>query len=311
MGDARAAMNQPEGTLASLGKPTNPIGRAQPVEPDAAFPDLEAEEGHEAIPWRGQTVEQVSKDFVLTQVDPKQPEVRERLWKRSSSGRYEIPEAHLVLGIRAFVARDDQERVRLLSEVLLDRCQGEFQRRSLGLRHRPDLMEDAIAGMAEQVLREAQDPREEFMILNFTHYLRCLCADNFNAVLRQEGLRYRRDEEGRPAGRPTHVPAALVERIHATHDEEESGTGTSGAHLADPSDDIESFHAIMEARRVLTYLADPLDRAIVTLRALEGLKWDEIARLCGKTERTMRLRYERARAFLRECIEREAVSEGA
>src|SRR5579859_1870902 len=184
-GDARAAMNQPEGMLASLGKPTNPIGRAQPIEPDAALTGME-EDGHEAPPWRGQTIEQVSKDFVLAQVDPQGPEARERLWKRNSNGRYEIPEAHLVLGIRAFVARGDQNRVRLLSEVLLDRCQGDFQRRSLGLRHRPDLMEDAMAGMAEQLLREAQDPREEFMVLNFTHYLRCLCADNFNAVLRQE-----------------------------------------------------------------------------------------------------------------------------
>ncbi len=303
-------MNQPEGTLASLGKPTNPIGATPPVEPDAAFEALDAEDEREAIPWRGQTVEQVTKDFVLAQVDPQQQSVRERLWKRNSNGRYEIPEAHLVLGIRAFMARGDQAKARQLCEVLLDRCQGEFQRRSLGLRHRPDLMEDAMAGMAEQVLREAMDPREEFMILNFTHYLRCLCADNFNAVLRQEGLRYRRDEEGRPAGRPTHVPAALVERIHATPDEEE-GAGTSSTHLADPSDDIESFHAVMEARRLLTYLNDPLDREIVTLRALDGLKWDEIARICGKTERTMRLRYERARAFLRDCVEREAASEGA
>jgi RNA polymerase sigma factor (sigma-70 family) len=303
-------MNQPEGTLASLGKPTNPIGATPPVEPDAAFEALGAEDAREAIPWRGQTVEQVTKDFVLAQVDPQQQSVRERLWKRNSNGRYEIPEAHLVLGIRAFMARGDQAKARQLCEVLLDRCQGEFQRRSLGLRHRPDLMEDAMAGMAEQVLREAMDPREEFMILNFTHYLRCLCADNFNAVLRQEGLRYRRDEEGRPAGRPTHVPAALVERIHATPDEEE-GAGTSSTHLADPSDDIESFHAVMEARRLLTYLNDPLDREIVTLRALDGLKWDEIARICGKTERTMRLRYERARAFLRDCVEREAASEGA
>jgi hypothetical protein len=304
-------MNQPEGTLASPGKQINPASRAQPVEPDAAFAELGAEEGYEAVPWRGQTVEQVSKDFVLAQVDPHNLEARERLWKRGSSGRYEISEAHLVLGIRAFVARGDQDSVRFLSEVLLDRCQGEFQRRSLGLRHRPDLMEDAIAGMAEQLLREAQNPREEFMILNFTHYLRCLCADNFNAVLRQEGLRYRRDEEGRPAGRPIHVPAPLRERIHTTQDDDESGMSMSDAHLADPSDDIETFHAVMEARRVLTYLADPLDRTIVTLRALDGLKWDEIARICGKTERTMRLRYERARAFLRGCIEREAASEGA
>src|SRR6516225_957699 len=90
LGDTRAAMNQPEGTLASLGKSTNPIGRAQPIEPDAALGGLEVEEGHEAIPWRGQTVEQVSKDFVLTQVDPQRPEAREHLRKRNSSGRYEI-----------------------------------------------------------------------------------------------------------------------------------------------------------------------------------------------------------------------------
>lgn len=304
-------MNQPEGMLASLGKPTNPVGNTPPVEPDTAFEALDTEEAHEAVPWRGLTVEQVAKDFVLERVDPQQPEGRERLWKRNSNGRYEVSEAHLVLGIRAFAARGDQARVRHLCEVLLERCQTEFQRRALGLRHRPDLMEDAIASMAEQLLREAQDPREEFMILNFPHYLRCLCADNFNAVLRQEGLRYRRDEEGRPAGRPTHVPAALKERIHSTPDEEEGGSGTSSTHLADPSDDIEAFHATMEARRVLMYLDDPLDRTIVTLRALDGLKWDEIARICGKTERTMRLRYERARALLREYLEREAAEEGA
>src|SRR5215470_9295673 len=87
LGDARAAMNQPEGPLASLGKPTNPISRVQPIEPDAALGGLEVEEGHEAIPWRGQTVEQVSKDFVLAQVDPQQQGAQERLRKRNSSGR--------------------------------------------------------------------------------------------------------------------------------------------------------------------------------------------------------------------------------
>jgi RNA polymerase sigma factor (sigma-70 family) len=299
-------MNQPGEAI----KPVHLTQPTSPVEPDAALGDAEDEAHQESIPWRGLTIEQVSKDFSLAGVDPHQPEVRERLRKRSTSGRYEIPETHLVLGIRAFLARGDQQSVAYLSEVLLDRCQPEFQRRSLGLRHRPDLMEDAMAGMAEQLLREAQNPREEFMVLNFAHYLRCLCVDNFNAVLRQEGLRYRRDAEGRPTGRPTHVPAALVDRIHVTQEEEEGAAGGSEAHLADPADDIESFHAVMEARRVLTYLSDPLDRKIVLLRVLDGLKWEEIAEICGKTERTMRLRYERARAFLRECLEREAVGEG-
>ncbi len=299
-------MNQPGEAIKSAHlTPSTP-----PVEPDAAFGDTEDDTMQESIPWRGQTFEQASKDFSLAAVDPHQSEVRERMHKRAASGRYEIPEAHLVLGIRAFAARGEQQSVAYLSEVLLDRCQPEFQRRSLGLRHRPDLMEDAMAGMAEQLLREAQNPREEFMVLNFAHYLRCLCVDNFNAVLRQEGLRYRRDAEGRPTGRPTHVPAALVDRIHVTQEEDEGAAGGSGAHLADPADDIESFHAVMEARRVLTYLSDPLDRKIVLLRVLDGLKWEEIAEICGKTERTMRLRYERARAFLRECLEREAESSG-
>src|ERR1051326_989420 len=108
--DARAAINQPDGPLAALGKTTNPIGRVQPIEPDDALMDVE--EGHEAIPWRGQTVEQVSKDFVLANVDPQQAGAQERLRKRNSSGRHEIADAHVVLGIRAYVARGDQERVR-------------------------------------------------------------------------------------------------------------------------------------------------------------------------------------------------------
>jgi RNA polymerase sigma factor (sigma-70 family) len=303
-------MNQPGEALAQSGKSAHLSQPTPPVEPDAALSEGEEETSQERIPWRGQTIEQVSKDFALAAVDPHQPEVRERLRKRAPSGRYEVPEAHVVLGIRAFLVRGDQQAVVYLSEVLLERCQGEFQRRSLGLRHRLDLMEDAMAGMAEQLLREAQNPREEFMVLNFAHYLRCLCVDNFNAVLRQEGLRYRRDAEGRPVGRPTHVPAALIERVHVTQEEEEGVILGSGAGVVDPSDDIETFHAVMETRRVLTYLADPLDRKIMLLRVLDGLKWEEIAAICGKTERTMRLRYERARAFLRECLEREAASEG-
>jgi DNA-directed RNA polymerase specialized sigma24 family protein len=41
------------------------------------------------------------------------------------------------------------------------------------------------------------------------------------------------------------------------------------------------------------------------LRAIEEMKWDDIAAICQRTERTVRLRYERARGYLRDCIIRE------
>jgi RNA polymerase sigma factor (sigma-70 family) len=166
-------------------------------------------------------------------------------------------------------------------------------------------MEDAIASMIEQLIREARDPRETFMTLNFIHYLRCLCADNFTRVLRQEGLAYRRDAEGRPAGRPQHVPRALMERAEPARDEAEGHETGIGA-VADPQDALEERMAAVEAQRIIGYLPDPLDRQIMVLRALEKMPWDDIADLCGKTERTMRLRYEKARARLRECLAAES-----
>jgi DNA-directed RNA polymerase specialized sigma24 family protein len=48
-----------------------------------------------------------------------------------------------------------------------------------------------------------------------------------------------------------------------------------------------------------------MDRKIMVLRAIEGMKWDDIAVLCKRTERTVRLRYERARSYLRDCVVRE------
>lgn len=240
-------------------------------------------------------------------LDPRDPQTQGRLKQRIPGGAYDISEVALVKAIRAWGQRGDLTRVRMLCETLVDRCMPEFQRRAWGLRHRPELMEDAIAGMIEQVLREAQDPRETFMTLNFIHYLRCLCADNFGRVLRQEGLSYRRDEQGRPAGRPLHVPQALVERIDVSAEDREGGEGglAQGTVVADPRDDQEERMAALEAQRILNYLPDPLDRQIMALRALEHLRWDDIAKLCGKTERTMRLRYEKAVVKLRQCIEAE------
>lgn len=240
-------------------------------------------------------------------LDPRDTATLARLKRRSPNGSYEVTETALVRLIRAWDQRGETEIVRTLCGLLIERCMPEFQRRSWGLRHRPDLMEDAVMGMIEQVLREARDPSETFMTLNFVHYLRCCAADNFNRVLRQEGLSYKRDEQGRPSGRPQHVPRALVERIDiAAEDREDAVTGATV--VADPHDSLEERMAAVEAQRILQYLPDPLDRRIMALRALEHLRWDDIARICGKTERTMRLRYEKAIVKLRQSIEAETAA---
>ncbi|GCE10816.1 RNA polymerase sigma factor [Tengunoibacter tsumagoiensis] len=235
-------------------------------------------------------------------IDLSDPTLDERLRRRTAEGRYEISEIELIKTIRALRAQGKIEGVRRLCEVLLYRCVPAFQRHTQGLRHRPELREEAIANMSEHLLREAQNPGEVFMTQNFIHYLRCLCADEFNRVLRQEGLFYRRDEEGRPSGRPQHVPRSLVESLHAAPADDDSAPL---ADVADPHDQIAELHAEDESQRILTYLSDPLDRRIMILRAIQGMKWDDIAVVCKRTERTVRLRYERARSYLRECIQRE------
>ncbi len=236
-------------------------------------------------------------------IDLSDPTLAERLRRRTPEGRYEISEIELVLSIRGLQGQGKTEHIRYLCEVLLQRCVPMFQRHSQGLRHRPELREEAIANMSEHLLREAMNAREVFITQNFVHYLRCLCVDEFNRVLRQEGLYYRRDADGRPAGRPQHVPRSLVESLHPVMADDEGNTST--ADVADPDDPYEELHAEAESQRILTYLQDPLDRQIMVLRALEGMKWDEIAELCKRTERTVRLRYERARSYLRECVLKE------
>lgn len=235
-------------------------------------------------------------------IDLSDPTLDERLQRRTADGRYELGESELINNIRALRAAGNMNGMRRLCEVLVLRCAPVFQRHTQGLRHRPELREDAIANMAEHLLREAQDPSEVFMTKNFIHYLRCLCADEFNRILRQEGLYYRRDDEGRPTGRPQHVPRALVEPLQILRDDEE---GQIGADVADPNDQYEELHAGDESQRILTYLQDPLDRKIMVLRILEEMKWDDVAALCDRTERTVRLRFERARRYLRECVTKE------
>jgi DNA-directed RNA polymerase specialized sigma24 family protein len=235
-------------------------------------------------------------------IDLSDPMLDERLQRRTADGRYELGESELIINIRALRSAGNMAGVRRLCEVLLLRCAPVFQRHTQGLRHRPELREEAIANMAEHLLREAQDPSEVFMTKNFIHYLRCLCADEFHRVLRQEGLHYRRDEEGRPSGRPQHVPHSLVEPLRIPRDDEE---GLISTDVADPNDQYEAMHAGDESQRILTYLQDPLDRKIMVLRAIEEMKWNDVAALCDRTERTVRLRFERARRYLRECVMKE------
>jgi DNA-directed RNA polymerase specialized sigma24 family protein len=235
-------------------------------------------------------------------IDPTDPTLQERLRRRTPEGRYNISEIELILAMRELGRKEDTRAVRMLAETLIQRCAPVFQRHSQGLRHRPELREEAIANMAEHLLREALDANEIFMTQNFIHYLRCLCVDEFNRMLRQEGLFYRRDAEGRPTGRPQHVPRSLIEPLRPTPPDDESAPI---ADVADPHDQYEQLHAQDESQRILTYLQDPLDRMIMVLRAIEGMKWDDIALVCKRTERTVRSRYERSRSYLRECMARE------
>ncbi|TMC20302.1 MAG: hypothetical protein E6J34_13070 [Chloroflexi bacterium] len=235
-------------------------------------------------------------------IDLSDPTLAERLSRRTPDGRYEIGEIQLVITMRELQAHGNAEGVRLLASVLLQRCAPVFQRHSQGLRHRPELREEAIANMGEHLLREALNPNETFMTQNFIHYLRCLCVDEFTRMLRQEGLHYRRDNEGRPSGRPQHVPRSLIEPLRPAPPDDE---GTTIADVADPVDQYEQLHAQEECQHILTYLSDPLDRTIMVLRVIEGMKWDDVAVICKRTERTVRLRYERARSYLRECMLKE------
>lgn len=237
-------------------------------------------------------------------LDPRDPHTHTRLLKRTPSHGYEVADTALVVSVRHWDAQGQPEAAGMLLQLLIDRCMPEFRRRAMGLRQRPDLMEDAIAAMIEQVIREARDPNEVFMTQNFIHYLKCLCIDNFNRMLRQEGLSYKRDAQGRPIGRPQHIPRALIERIDVRLDDQDDPVGPGSA-IADPTDAVGSRMAAVEAQRILAYLPDPLDQRIMILRVLEGRQWEEIAALCGKTERTMRLRFEKARTRLQDCLRAE------
>src|SRR5260370_37289367 len=121
-------------------------------------------------------------------IDLDGPALKERLRRRTPDGRYEISDIGLVLNIRARKEEGNTGGVRILCEALLERCASGFQRRTHGLRDRPELREEAIANMNEHLLREAMDTTEIFMTENFIHYLRRPCADEVTRGLRPERL---------------------------------------------------------------------------------------------------------------------------
>ena len=229
----------------------------------------------------------------LAEFDPANAQVRARLAVRTPGGGFAVPDTELVRAIRGYHAAGNRVKRDELFTLLLERCKPMFRKMAQGLAHRPEWREDAIADMTVQLWREVLDPRETFMLQNFAYYLKCLCADNFNRLLRAEGHGYRTNEQGQVTGRPEHVPATLIDSIdRSPRDDDQEQSVTL---LADPVDPHETRLAALEAQRILATLPDPLDRTIVYLRVFQQLQWEEIAQICGKTERTMRTRFEHAR----------------
>lgn len=236
----------------------------------------------------------------LAEFDPADPHVLARLAVRTPGGGYAVPDTDLIRAIRGYHTSSRPEKRDQLFTLLLERCKPMFRKMAQGLAHRPQWREDAIADMTVQLWREVLDPKETFMLQNFAYYLKCLCADNFNRLLRAEGYGYRTNEHGQVTGRPEHVPATLIDSIDQApkSEEQESVVET----LADPTNALDAHLAAIEAQRILETLPDALDRKIVYLRVFQSLQWEEIAQLCGKTERTMRTRFERARQTMQAAL---------
>ncbi len=251
------------------------------------------------------TTREISDDAVnLADFDLRRTAVQARLAERANGGGYAVPDVLLVRAIRGFHGRGDTERRDALFARLIERCKPMFQRYAAGLRHRPELREDAIADMVEQLWKEILDPRERFIEQNFAYYLKCLCVDNFKRVLRAEGYGYRLNDQGQIVGRPEHIPAAMLDRIDRPARSQEDDPVADV--IPDSTDQIEKRVAVLEVERILETLADPLDRKIVKLRVFAHLKWDEIAQVCNMSERTMRSRFEEARKYLAMVVQSNA-----
>lgn len=231
----------------------------------------------------------------LLALDPRRAEVRERLAARTERGGYVIADALLVQAIRAFDARHQTAPRDLLFELLQRRCMPMFRRMAQGLRRNPEWVQDAIADMTVQLWKEVLDPKEVFMVQNFGCYLKRLAVDQFKHTLRTEGLINRTNDQGQVIGRPDHVPAPLVDSLDRAPGTDDEAIPAADA-IADTKNDIDERLAEIEADRILHFVRDALDRKIATLRILYHQKWDEIAAACGMSERTMRTRFEVARA---------------
>ena len=232
----------------------------------------------------------------LAEFDLRRPVVQARLAERIPGGGYVVPDTALVRAIRVCDQRGELAQRDQLFTRLVERCRPMFYRYAGGLRHRPELRDDAIADMIAQLWKETLDPKERFIEQNFAYYLKCLCVDNFKRILRAEGYGYRVNEQGQITGRPEHVPTAMIDRIDRPS---RTGDGDAVADvIPDTTDHLEKRLAVMEVERLLQHLTDPLDQRIVKLRVFGQLKWDEIAQVCKMSERTMRTRFEDARAYM-------------
>lgn len=231
----------------------------------------------------------------------------ETLNRRAPDGSYVVSESDLVHMIRSQRRQggpSDYEIAQPLMEALVERSKPIFLRHTKGLSHRPDLREDAIADMIEQLLREALDPHEKFMKANFIHYLDCLAIDCFKRVLRHEGLSYRRDAQGNPNGKGKRVPRSLMDRLDLPTSSASTNTDVEGIsrEAADPNDLLGARLDAQRALDILAHVSDPRDRLIVLLRAEEELPWDDIAAMCEIGESTARRRFADVTKSLRQWM---------
>jgi RNA polymerase sigma factor (sigma-70 family) len=234
------------------------------------------------------------EDFDMTRSD-----VIDRLKNRTARGGFVIPDTTLVRVIRQALAHDQKNTADALFAILAERCIPMFRKMMRGLSHRPDLHDEAISETVAQLWKEILDLNETFLERNFATYLQRLCIDNFKRTLRSEGLQNRFNDQGQVIGRPEHVPATLVDHIDQARPSDEEDTS---ADIADTDDPIAQLDANEEARRIIAFLPDRLDRKIVYLRVFQELQWEQIAQLCNKSERTMRFRYERAKEVMAEGL---------
>jgi DNA-directed RNA polymerase specialized sigma24 family protein len=99
------------------------------------------------------------------------------------------------------------------------------------------------------------------------------------------------------------VPRSLISTFQASSLDDDAPPSSD---VADSHDQYEHFHASEQCQYILKFLPKPLDRKIMVLRAIEGMKWDDIAAICGLTERSIRMHYEKAVKILSDCLLRES-----